>query len=223
MAKILVVDDDVANSLTVKEWLQLEHHNVDIAFTGNQALDYLKAFGYDLLILDWQLPGPSGIDICKQYKSKGNAPVLMLTAMSSVEQRVEGLEAGADDYLVKPFDMRELLARVKALIRRASDTTDLQKLTIRDITIDTGSRIVKRGERELNLSPREYEVLEFFFRNANQVISPDALLKRVWNSDASASPHAVYTCLNRLRKNINPDDKEYLIKTVHGVGYRLDL
>jgi two-component system, OmpR family, response regulator len=222
MSKILVVDDDATTALTVKEWLALEHHTVDVAFTGNQALDYLNAFGYDLLILDRNLPGPSGVDICRQHKLKSRSPVLMLTGMSSIEQKVEGLEAGADDYLTKPFDMRELNARVKALLRRSNETSEMRKMTIRDVTIDISSRVVKRGEREITLSPREYEVLEFFFRNTNQVVSPDALLKRVWHSDDSASPHAVYSCLNRLRKNLNPEDKEYLIKTVHGVGYRLD-
>ena len=223
-AKILLVEDDVANALTVKEWLLLEHHNVDVAFTGNQALDYLKAFTYDLLILDWQLPGPSGLQICKAYKSQTSGPVMMLTGMTSIEQRVEGLEAGADDYLVKPFDMRELLARVKSLLRRLAELGEPQKrLTVRDVSLDTGSRVVKRNDKELSLTPREYDVLEFFFKHPNQVISPDSLLKRVWNSDAAASPHSVYTCLNRLRKNLNPEDKDYLIKTVHGVGYRLDL
>lgn len=223
MAKILVVEDDVATSLAIKEWLESEKHKVDVVNSGDEALDYLKAFEYDLLLLDRQLPGLSGIEICKLYKSKTSRPVLMLTSMSSIEHKVQGLESGADDYLTKPFDVRELIARVKALLRRSTDNQILDKVTIRDITVDTGSRIVKRNEKTIELTPREYELLEFFVKHPNQIISQEALLKRVWHSDADASPQAVYTCLNRLRKHLDASDKEYLIKTVHGVGYRLEV
>jgi DNA-binding response OmpR family regulator len=222
MAKILIVEDDTANAVALKEWLELEHHYIDVAFSGSEALHYFKSSTYELLILDRGLPDTSGIELCRLYKSKANGLVLMLTGMSSVDDRVDGLEAGADDYLVKPFEMKELLARVKSLLRRYNQISSQSQFSIKDISLDTNSRIVKRGAKVLDLTPREYEVLEYFFKNPNTVVSPDALLRRVWNSDNSGSPHAVYTCLNRLRKNLNAEDKEYLIKTVHGVGYRLE-
>ncbi len=222
MAKILLVEDDMAIAVTVKQWLESEHHNVDHANTGNSALDYLKVFEYDLLILDRQLPGVSGIELCKSYKLKANAPVLMLTGMNSIEDKVDGLEAGADDYLTKPFDTRELMARIKALLRRNSGTKE-ETMSAAGVTINTASRIVTKDGKELTLTPREFEVLEYFFRHPNQVIGPEAFLKRVWHSDSDASQRAVYSCINRLRKNIDPNNKEALIKTVHGVGYRLEL
>lgn len=221
MPKILVVEDDKALSKVVTELLELERYNVDLAETGRKALDYLESFEYDLLILDRQLPEISGIEICKHYRSSSKGPVLMLTGMNTVTDRVDGLEAGADDYLAKPFDSRELLARVRALLRRA---TDFQSgpIKIGELHIDLDSHIISRGDKRLSLTPREFEVLEYFLKNPNKVISPEALLKRVWHSDSEASPHAVYTCINRLRKNLDPADKEAVIKTVHGVGYRFE-
>jgi len=222
MAKILLVEDDKAISRVVKEALEAEHHLVDSCFDGRSALDYIKSFEYDLIILDIQLPDLSGVDLCKSYRRKSTGPVLMLTGMNRIEDKVEGLESGADDYLTKPFDMRELVARVKSQLRRSEGAKD-KVLKAGRISLDTESRIVSRDGNELALTPREFDVLEFFLRHPNQVIGPDALLKRVWHSDSEASPHAVYNCLNRLRKNIDPKDKESLIKTIHGVGYRLEL
>ena len=145
----------------------------------------------------------------------------MLTAMDAVVDKVEALSAGADDYLTKPFDARELMARVKALLRRASNFNE-ESAQIKDITIHFSSRIVNKADKELSLTPKEFDLLEYFIKHKNQVISPDTLLKKLWHSDSDASPHAVYTCMNRLRKNLNPEDKEAIIKTVRGVGYRLD-
>ncbi|MBX9721061.1 MAG: response regulator transcription factor, partial [Candidatus Obscuribacterales bacterium] len=181
----------------------------------------IKAFDYDLLILDRQIPGVSGLDICKYYRTRSKNAVLMLTGMSDVSSRVEGLNAGADDYLTKPFHMEELLARVRALLRRGADVKSDQ-LKSGDLTVDLRSRIVKKGGKTISLTPREYEVLEFFLKNQNEVVSPEMLLKRVWSSDADVSVQSVYACINRLRKNLDANDKEAVIKTVHGVGYRVD-
>lgn len=223
MAKILLVDDDAGILLTVKKALESEKYAVDAAPSGSEALDYLKAFEYDLLILDWQLPEMTGIEICKFYRGKHSGPVLFLTGMSSIEQKVEGFEAGADDYLTKPFHLLELLFRVKALLRRPEKMISEENLTLGDICIDLSAKVVKRGETKIELSPREFEVLEFFIKHPNEIISPDTLLKRVWSSDSEASPHAVYSCLNRLRKNLDPKNKEALIRTVHGYGYKLEV
>ena len=221
MAKILLVEDDIGISRSVKDWLLAEQHKVDTAFTGTSALDYLNSFEYDLLILDRQLPELNGIEICKYYRNKCDGFVLMLTGMSSIEDKIDGLEAGADDYLTKPFDMRELLARVKALLRRP-EAVEKAVLAFKNISLDTQSRIVRKDGKELSLTPREYDVLQFFFKHPNQVITQETLLKRIWHSDSSSTHHAVYNCLNRLRKNLDPTNKEALIKTVHGIGYRLD-
>ncbi|MBX9572088.1 MAG: response regulator transcription factor [Candidatus Obscuribacterales bacterium] len=221
MPKILVVEDDASMAKIVLDLLQLERYQVDHASTGQQAEDYLNSFAYDLLILDRQLPGASGVEICRNYRKSANGPVLMLTAMDAVVDKVEALSAGADDYLTKPFDARELMARVKALLRRASNFNE-ESAQIKDITIHFSSRIVNKADKELSLTPKEFDLLEYFIKHKNQVISPDTLLKKLWHSDSDASPHAVYTCMNRLRKNLNPEDKEAIIKTVRGVGYRLD-
>lgn len=221
MAKILLVEDDSATSITVQELLRMEGYTCDAAFDGDSALDYLAAFSYDLLILDRQLPGPNGIEICKHYRKKSKGPVLMLTGLGSVTDKVEGLDAGADDYLAKPFDSRELSARIRSLLRRATDSPS-DVIEVGNISIDTRSHIVTRDGAKISLTPKEYDVLEFFVKHPNQVISTEALIKRVWQSDADTSQHAVYICINRLRKNLNPQDKEAVIKTVHGVGYRLD-
>lgn len=221
MAKILLVEDDAALALSVSEWLKIEQHKVDTAKTGDEAIEYIKSFAYDLLILDWQLPGISGLDLCKFYRARSKGPVMMLTGLSDVAHKVQGLDAGADDYLTKPFHMSELLARVRAQLRRAVDT-NIEQLGIGDLKVDLRSRVVKKSGREISLTPREYEVLEFILKHPNEVISPEMLLKRVWSSDADVSVQSVYACMNRLRKNLDPDDKEAVIKTVHGVGYRLD-
>ena len=221
MPKILVVEDDTAMAKVVMDLLNLERYHVDHAGTGKEAEDYLRSFEYDLLILDRQLPGASGVEICKNYRKSNPGPVLMLTGMDAVVDKVDALEAGVDDYLTKPFDSRELLARVRALLRRSGNFADTTA-QIQDIKVNFASRIVNKGDKELSLTPREFDLLEYFIKHKNQVISPDTLLKKIWHSDSDASPHAVYTCMNRLRKNLNPEDKEAVIKTVRGVGYRMD-
>jgi DNA-binding response OmpR family regulator len=222
MAKILLVDDDVPFADSIKEWLEFDHHKVDAVHTPAEALRFIAAFDYDVLLLDWQLPEMTGLDLCRRYRSgNGNAFVIMLTGMSSVDNKVEGLEAGADDYLAKPFDLRELASRVRALTRRPAQY-DGDVLQSGDLKLDTRSRVVTKSGGELQLKPLEYSVLEFFLKHQGQVISPEALLKRVWDSSAEASIDSVYTCINRLRKKLNDTDKEAVIKTVHGVGYRLD-
>lgn len=221
MPKILVVEDDASMAKIVVDLLQLERFQVDHASTGKEAEDYLAAFEYDLLILDRQLPGASGVEICRTYRKSSKGPVLMLTAMDAVVDKVDALAAGVDDYLTKPFDARELIARIKALLRRASNFAE-ESAQLQDIKINFASRRVSKAGEEMNLTPKEFDLLEYFIKHQNQVVSTDTLLKKIWHSDSEASPHAVYTCMNRLRKNLNPDDKEAVIKTVRGVGYRMD-
>lgn len=222
MAKILVVEDDLALSLLLKETLQKEHYQVDAANNGDVADDYLKAFEYDLLILDRNLPGVSGVDFCRCYRRNSSGPVLMLTGMGSITDKEEGFEAGADDYLTKPFHMKELLLRVKALLRRPSEIST-EVTTIGTLVINTRERNVSKAGKMIELTPREFDVLEYFVRHPNQIVAVEALLRRVWSTDSDATEHAVYVCINRLRKSIDSGEGDSFIKTVRGVGYRFEV
>lgn len=222
MAKILLIDDDKPFAESLRPWLAAEHHKVDVANDSAEALRFLQAFDYDILLVDWQLPDMNGVEIVKRYRSRGGqAYVMMLTGMQSTNNKVTGLESGADDYLTKPFDVQELLSRLRALLRRTSNYGG-DMLVHGELTLNQRSRVVTKGGIELKLKPLEYSLLEFFMRHPKQVMAPEHLLKRVWDSDEEPSTDAVYTCINRLRKKLNDSDKEAVIKTVHGVGYRFD-
>lgn len=222
MAKILLVEDDQMLGDTIEQSLVNDQHQVDLIRDGCLAGDHLLAIQYDLIILDWQLPGISGIDICRRYRSTGGqTPIIMLTAMSKIDNKEEGLDSGADDYLTKPFELRELKARIRSLLRRplqfAGDV--LQAGLLR---VDTRMRQVSRTDNGeiLHLKPNEYAVLEYFLRHPNEVISPELLLQRVWNTDSESTASAVYICINRIRKKIEGVSDTPLIATVHGVGYK---
>lgn len=225
MARILLVEDDVSLAHTVEEWLSFEQHKVDIANTGEEALDNLKNAQFDLLILDWELPDMEGPEICKRFRAKGAAtPVLMLTARSSVSDKVGGFDAGADDYLTKPFHMKELSVRIRALLRRGAPlaVADSSRLKARNLELDPESHRVWKDGEEIALQRKEFQLLEFFLRHPNQVFSADALLMHVWEPTSEASPDTVRTCLKKIRRKIGDSDINPLIRNVHGVGYRLD-
>jgi two-component system response regulator MprA len=222
MAKILVVDDDKDLAGMVEDALTFDHHAVELVFTGSEARDMLRVYKYDAIVLDWDLPGMSGIDVCKELRNKGDlTPILMLTGKGEMDNKEQGLDAGADDYLTKPFQVRELKARMRALLRRASGSAS-NILTIRDIELDATSFRVTKAGKEIKLVQREFQLLEFFMRNPNKVFSAEAILDRVWASDSDASPEAFRTCLTRLRKKIDTDGADSLISTVHGVGYKFN-
>lgn len=222
MAKILLVEDndDLAN--TVRTFLLFEHHTIDHINDGQDAYQQLRAFQYDLVILDWNLPRMNGIDILRRFRELGGAtPVILLTGHDTVEEKEQGLDTGADDYLTKPFQMKELGARVRALLRRPAAVNNSNNLQAGNISIDTQKyRVTVKGE-SVTLVPREFQLLEFFMRHPNQVFSPEALLNRVWPSDSDATTEALRTALKRLRKKVDPDSN--LIRTVHGVGYILEV
>ncbi|MBY0550914.1 MAG: response regulator transcription factor [Candidatus Obscuribacterales bacterium] len=221
MPKILLVEDDQALAASVREFLSQAQYTSDWASNGNDALEYLLALQYDLAILDWQLPGLPGVEVCQQYrKTGGKTAILMLTGMSTIDQKEKGLDAGADDYLTKPFQMRELMARVRALLRRPTQFAG-ELLRAGEICLDTKARIATKHGIDIKLQPNELAVLEYLMRHPNEVVSPEMLLARVWSSETEASLDAVYTCLNRIRKKIDASDKDALIRTVRGVGYRL--
>lgn len=223
MAKILLVEDDMGLSRMVRDWLTFEHHLVETADNGRDGLDKLQFYQYDLVILDWELPEMTGIEICKEFRSRGGTtPVLMLTGKGTIGDKESGFEAGADDYLTKPFHMKELSMRLKALLRRGGTALQGDTLKFRDLVLEPTSHRVTRDGKDLQLLPKEFALLEFLMRHPNQVFSAEALLSRVWASESDTTVDAVSTCIKRLRKKVDMDGQSSVIKTVHGVGYKLE-
>ncbi len=221
MAKLLIVDDDTNLSTAVVDWLtSSEHHTVDAVEDGMEARDILDMVKYDLIILDWDLPRISGIDILRRFRSRGGTtPVLMLTGKSTVVDKESGFDSGADDYLTKPFHLRELSARVRALLRRPTQLSS-DVLRAGKLTLDPVGFSVSKGKDPVTLSKLEFAVLEFFMRHPGEVFSVDALLERVWPLDSERSPEGVRTLIKRLRDKIDYSE-ETLIQNVHGRGYKL--
>jgi DNA-binding response OmpR family regulator len=222
VAKILVVEDDLSLCNAIGDYLTLDHHTAEFVNDGHEAMQRLKVYGYDLIILDWELPKASGVEILSDFRGRGGTTlVLMLTGRDSVGDKETGLDAGADDYLTKPFHVKELQARVRALLRRPQTMTGTV-LKVGYLSLDTTNYIVKRGEEEIRLLPKEFTLLEFMMRHPGRVFAAEALLNRVWSNESDATPGALTTCLGRLRKKIDLEGKPSLIRTVHGVGYTLE-
>ncbi|HEY9784503.1 MAG TPA: response regulator transcription factor [Candidatus Obscuribacterales bacterium] len=222
MAKILIVEDDQVLADLAREWLGFEHHTVDVVGDGTEGLDRVKHYEYDLIVLDWQLPGISGLEILREFRaSGGTAPVLMLTGRGTVSDKETGLDSGADDYLTKPFHAKELCARVRALLRRQRGYLG-NVVQVGDLVLDRMSYKVTRGGEEVKLVPKEFALLEFLMRNPNRVFSPEHLLNSVWPTESDATVDALTTCIKRLRKKIDVEDKPSIIQTVYGVGYKLE-
>lgn len=222
MAKILLVEDDRNLAGTVQEWLEFEHYLVEWVETGTDALDMMKSYKYDVIVLDLTIPKMDGLEVCKQYRSiGGQSPILMLTGRGTVPDKEVGFDAGADDYLTKPFHLKELSARVRALLRRPS-TLSGEILRAGDIALDTQAHTVTKDGEEIHLPRMEFALLEFLMRHQGQVFSAEALLDRVWTADSDKSPETIRTSVKKLRSKIDSKDQQSLIKNVHGVGYKLD-
>lgn len=222
MAKILVIEDDVDLLHTVKDWLTFEHHLVETAGNGRDGMDKLNFYQYDAIVLDWDLPELTGVEITRQFRNNGGTtPILMLTGKSSVNEKQVGFDAGADDYLTKPFDMKELSMRLRSLLRRTSSFIS-DSLRYRDLTLEPAKHRLTRNGQDLQLLPKEFALLQFFMRHPNQVFSAEALLSRVWASDSDTTVDAVSTCIKRLRKKVDVEGQPSVIRTVHGVGYKLE-
>jgi DNA-binding response OmpR family regulator len=222
MAKILLAEDDKDLHNILRTYLLFEHHSVESSFTGADADDKLGTSDYDLLVLDWDLPGKSGIDLVNDYRTRGsNAPILMITGKTSIAEKMEGLDTGADDYLTKPFNIQEFGARIRALLRRGGLTVAPGNIiTISGITMDVARYRVTKDDKPINLLPKEFQLLEFFMRHPNHVYAPEALLTKVWPSDSEATAEALRSTVKRIRKKIDPEGT--LLRTVHGVGYILE-
>lgn len=221
MAKILLVEDDGNLAFLVKMQLEQGRHMVDHVDAGIAALSQLKMSSYELVILDWMLPDLSGVDVCRQYRgSGGRTPILMLTARGAIEDKAAGLNAGCDDYLVKPFHPVELNARVQALLRRPQSYAG-KILTVRDIELDTETSRVFRAGSEIDLTSKEFSLLELLMRYPNQSFTLETILNRVWQSDSAASVDTVRTHMKTLRRKLGDSEENGLIRTKRGAGYRI--
>lgn len=221
--RILVVEDDVKIAQAIKRGLELKGYAVDVVHDGDTGYSYAVDEDYDLVILDRMLPGMDGVELCRRVRAENiSTPILMLTARGTIGDKVEGLNSGADDYLVKPFSFEELIARVKALLRRpVSHTGTVIKLD--DLQLDTTTYEVKRGDATIKLSSKEFALLEYFMHHQGQVITKNMIINHVWDEDALVMPNTVEVYIGYLRNKIDrpfPKSKP-LLHTLRGFGYKL--
>lgn len=215
--RVLVIEDEHKIANSVKKGLEQENFAVDVAYNGNGGFDLASTESYDTIILDLLLPGKTGLAICKDLRKEGNhTPILMLTARGELSDKVEGLNSGADDYLVKPFAFAELLARVKALTRRPPDNF-VAKLEMGDLTLDPATYEVKKGGRPVSLSRKEFALLEYLLRHKGSVVTKEQIIQSVWDYEADILPNTVEVFVGYLRNKIGKG----VIKTVRGFGYKI--
>jgi two-component system response regulator MprA len=218
--RILVIEDEPKISSLIKRGLIYEGHEVNVADNGEQGLELARESPPDLVILDLMLPGIDGFEVCRRLRTAGDVSILMLTARDNVNDKVRGLDAGADDYLTKPFAFNELNARVRALLRRrrpAEQTT----LRYADLTLDLGTREVSRGPRKIDLTTREFDMLEMFMRHPRQVLTRDLIYERIWNYDFGGESNIIEVYIRYLRGKLEAGGEPRLLQTVRGVGYAL--
>lgn len=222
--RILIVEDEHKIAQSLKKGLEQENFAVDLCFDGIKGFDLASTEEYDAIILDLMLPGLDGITICQNLRSSSiHTPILILTAKGQTNEKVEGLNSGADDYLAKPFAFEEVLARVKALTRRPAHILT-NTLSADDLTLDTQSFEVKRGKTLINLSSKEFSLLEYLLRNKNKILTKDKIIEHVWSYDSDVLPNTVEVYMGYLRSKIDKpfSTKPHLLKTVRGFGYKLE-
>jgi len=219
--RLLLVEDDPRIARFVTRGLQEQSYAVDVVANGNDALYQVEINDYDLVILDVMIPGKDGFATCRGIRSLGKRmPILMLTARDAVDDRITGLDSGADDYLTKPFEFGELLARLRALFRRPNELRSPQ-IAVGDLTIDTASQTAKRGTRTISLTAKEYALLEFLARNAGRVVGRSEIAEHVWDETFDPFSNLIEVYVNRLRRKLGDDDKKPLLQTRRGSGYIL--
>ena len=218
--RILIIEDDPAILKVLQRGLAYEGYTVDVATDGRTGLNLAHDHHPDLIILDWMLPGLDGLEVCRRLRLQGGVPILMLTAKDTIQDRVQGLDAGADDYIVKPFNLDELTARIRALFRR-TQTERNQVYQFADLTMDSDSRQVTRGKRLVPLTAKEYELLELFLRHPRQVLTREVIFDRVWGYDFGGESNVLEVYIRYLRQKLETDGETRLIHTVRGVGYVL--
>ena len=222
MAKILLVDDDKDLLESVAEWLRAESHVLELCHSGEEALEFIEFSDFDAIILDWNMPGISGLDVCRSLRMKGvHTPIMFLTGRNDLAHKEFGLDSGADDYVTKPFDLREVSARLRALLRRFK-SIDVGTLKFADLELDPKLRKLRRNEQEIKLPPREFALLEFLLRNRNELYNTEQLARKVWSSETFATDQTVRTCIKRLRQYIDVDGRPSYISNIHGHGYGLN-
>ena len=218
--RILVVDDEPAVRQALLRALTLERYTVELAGDGSAALDALAGTRFDAVVLDVMMPGLSGLEVCRRIRASGDhSPILMLTARDAIDDRVAGLDAGADDYLVKPFALRELLARVRALLRRRDADDAPQTLSFEDVTLDALAHEAHRGSRRLELTRTEFSLLELFMRHPRQVLTRSAIFENVWGYDFGAASNTLGVYMGYLRRKTEAGGEPRILHTVRGVGY----
>jgi DNA-binding response OmpR family regulator len=219
--KILIVEDEhlIANAL--KKGLEQEHYIVDLAFDGEKGFDLASSGDYDLILLDLMLPKMDGFEVCCQLRQRQiHVPILMLTAKSQVEDKIKGLNSGADDYLTKPFAFEELLARIRALTRRPKNSAS-EIITVSELSINLSTYEVTRQGKQINLSSKEYSLLECLMRHTNKILNKEQLIQHVWSYESDILPNTVEVYIRNLRQKIDQPFKTKLIKTVRGFGYKI--
>jgi two-component system, OmpR family, copper resistance phosphate regulon response regulator CusR len=219
--RLLLVEDDARIARFVARGLQEQSYAVDVVANGNDALYHVEINDYDLVILDVLIPGKDGFATCRDMRARGKrVPILMLTARDAVEDRITGLDSGADDYLTKPFEFRELLARLRALLRRPNQLRPPQ-IVVGDMTLDTAAQSARRGERTISLTAKEYALLEFLARNAGRVVGRSEIAEHVWDETFDPFSNLIEVYVNRLRRKIGDDENAPLLQTRRGSGYIL--
>jgi DNA-binding response OmpR family regulator len=218
--RVLVVEDDADIADVLRRSLRNEGYQVKTSADGIEALDVAAAFVPDLVVLDLGLPRLDGVEVCRRLRDDGDVPILMQTARSELEDRVSGLDSGADDYLVKPFERQELLARIRALLRRRPPR-GAASLSVGDLTLNPDTREVQRGKREIELTNREFELLEYLMRNERLVVSRERLLDEVWGYDPMAATNTIDVFISNLRRKLEAGDEPRLLHTKRGAGYVL--
>ena len=219
--RLLVVEDENKVASFIRKGLEEEGYAVDVTSDGKEGLEMALDGVHDLIILDMNLPGLDGLSVLQELrKNKTTTPVLLLTVRATIEDKVLGLDSGADDYLTKPFAFQELVARVRALLRRRADA-DAPLLQVADLTLDPARRVVSRGNEKIELTPKEFALLDYFMRNPGRVLTRTMIAEHVWDYDFDSTTNVIDVYVNYLRKKIEADREQQLIQTVRGVGYML--
>ncbi|MGD2026997.1 MAG: response regulator transcription factor [Anaerolineales bacterium] len=219
-ARILIIEDDEAILTFLRRGLSYDGYQVDVALDGQTGLLLAWDNPPDLVVLDWMLPGMDGLEVCRRLRQRGRVPILMLTAKDTVSDRVQGLDAGADDYMVKPFNLDELLARIRALLRRTRPNRP-EIYEFEDLILDTGARQAKREERVIQLTGKEYDLLEFFMRHPRQVLTREMIYEEVWGYDFGGDSNIIEVYIRYLRQKLEAEGESRLIHTMRGMGYVL--
>ena len=221
--RILLAEDDQRLGKLIKYMLEQNHIQVEWVTDGSDIYDYAKCTDYDILVLDWMMPGESGVDACRRLRKDGyERAILMLTARDSVEDRVTGLDAGADDYLVKPFEFVELLARLRALGRRSTQKIQQDVVEVGGFTLNRTAKVLKKADQVIQLSPREFQIFDLLAQNLGIVVPRDIILDRIWGLESDVSSNNIDSYMKILRKKLDTGDGRTIIKTVRGVGYKLE-